>query len=105
MRMNKDKQTKLIQNRYDKNKNQTLLFVRRTNLITLKDSRDVPDLSQEIDLDQFDLTDYKYIRESKIEYSNDNLYPKDLQACYVVQEMEELLSIKWIQADNQLWEA
>ena len=43
--MNKDKKTKLIQNRYDKNKNQTLLFVRRTNLITLKDSRDVPDLS------------------------------------------------------------
>lgn len=43
--MNKDKKTKLIQGRYDKNKNQTLLFVRRTNLLTLKDSRDVPDLS------------------------------------------------------------
>lgn len=96
MRMNKQKYSKLIQSRYDKNKNQTLLFVRRTNLIHLKNGNNVPDLSQEIDLDQFDLTDYKYIRDAKIEYTEGDLYPKDLQACYVVQEMEELLSIKWV---------
>lgn len=51
MRMNKLKYSKLIHNRYDKNKNQTLLFVRRTNLINLKNPNNVLDLSQEIDLD------------------------------------------------------
>jgi len=52
--------------------------------------------SGEIDLDLLDLTDYKYTREMAIEYGSE-LNPLYLDSCFVNQEMEELLSIKWWQ--------
>lgn len=60
--------------------------------------------SGEIDLDLLDLTDYKYTREMAVEYGSE-LNPLYLDSCFVNQEMEELLSIKWLQQDKQMWEA
>ena len=79
MRLYKNKYSKPIQDRFDKTKNQCLLFVRRNNLIYLKDptNPNIPDFSNEIDLEQLDLTDFKYTKEMHIEYT-DELYPNNL---------------------------
>lgn len=62
------------------------------------------DLSHEIDLDQLDLTDFKYTREMPIEYGSD-LIPMRLEACVVCNELEELLQIKWTSTERQIWES
>lgn len=99
--MNKHKYTKLRENRYDKTINQAMVFLRRTFLIHLKDPNHVVDYSHEVDLDQLDLTDYKYTRDMKIELAGTDLNLMALEPCIVIQEMEELLSIKWVNQENK----
>ena len=99
VKLNKHKHTKAREQRYDKTINQSLLFLRRTYLIHLKDPNHVLDLSREIDLDQLDLTDFKYTHEMPIEYGSD-LIPMRMEACVVTNELEELLQIKWATGDR-----
>ena len=104
MKLNKHKHTKAREPRYDKTINQSLLFFRRSYLIHLKDPNHLLDLSREIDLDQLDLTDYKFTNEMQTEYGSD-LIPMRLEACVVKNALEELLQIKWTNSDKQQWEA
>jgi hypothetical protein len=71
MKLNKHKYTKAREPRYDKVINQSLFFFRRTYLIHLKDPNHILDLSRDFDLDQLDLTDFKFTRENLIEYGSD----------------------------------
>jgi hypothetical protein len=104
-KLNKNKYAKQRNLRYDKLANQAALFLRRTYLIHLKDPNHVLDLSHEVDLDQLDLTDYKYMREMMLDYINGDLNPMALEPCVVTTEMEELLSIKFVNTDKTMWEA
>jgi hypothetical protein len=68
IRMNKDKHTKLVSNRHDRLKNQVFHFSRKHCLMYLKQEQsNLPD-------DLLDLTDFKFMRDSQIEYCED-VYP------------------------------
>jgi len=79
------------------------LFFRQKYLINLKDPNYSLDLSREIDLDQLDFTDFKFISEMQTEYGSD-LIPMRLEACVVKNALEELLQIKLTNSDKQSWE-
>lgn len=104
MKMNKNKYTKVRERRYDKTVNQALTFVRRTYLVHLKDPNSAIDWSHEFDLDQLDMTDYKFTRESQVDFGSD-LNILCLDTVNINQEMDELLNLKWAGTDKTMWEA
>lgn len=102
-KMNKNKYTKIRERRYDKTVNQALLFVRRTYLVYLRDPANTISWADEPDLDQLDMTDYKFSGESQLDYGTDwNVLT--LEHCGINQQMDELINCKW-GTDKAQWEA
>lgn len=105
MKMNKHKYTKMRDRRYDKTTNQAMVFIRRTFLMHLRDPQSAIDWSHEVDLDQLDMTDFKFTREMQIDYGTE-LNILCLEQYTVQQELEELLNIKFVGTETKMiWEA
>jgi len=95
MKLNKSKYTSVSHSgRNDKNRNQTLYYYRFGTLNLLKTPEKAPDLSDEIDMDQLDLQDYKFIKDSIIDYMDDR-FSLDITKAQVMDELDELVKVKF----------
>ena len=73
------------------------------SLIKIKNGRDLPSTKHEVDMDQHHLDEFKLVRDSKVTYIEDrfmNVFKRGL----ILQELDELVSVRMIDTDHQNWE-